>query len=118
MLQSCAVLSLNITDDLIYEVASVARPKEIKEVIALAFSNEFVKARDKLLEAMLAHGLSGLDIIKQLQKELLDSGIEPKKKLVLIEKCGEIEFRMSEGADEFVQLEALVSQIALAGIKD
>jgi len=118
VLQSCAVLSLNITDDLIYEVASVARPKEIKEVIALAFSNEFVKARDKLLEAMLAHGLSGLDIIKQLQKELLDSGIEPKKKLVLIEKCGEIEFRMSEGADEFVQLEALVSQIALAGIKD
>ncbi|MBI2549989.1 replication factor C small subunit [Candidatus Woesearchaeota archaeon] len=118
VLQSCAVMSSAITEDLIYTIASVARPKEVKEVIELALSNNFQKARDKLLETMLAHGLSGLDIIKQLQKEVLDSAIEPKKKLMLIEKCGEIEFRMSEGADEFVQLEALLSQIALAGLKE
>ncbi len=117
VMQSCAVMSNTITEELIYSAAGAATPKEVKEVIELAFSNNFQKARDKLLETMLAHGLSGLDVIKQLQKEVLESGIEPKKKLFLIEKCGEIEFRMSEGADEFVQLEALLSQIALAGIK-
>ncbi|MBI2175904.1 replication factor C small subunit [Candidatus Woesearchaeota archaeon] len=117
VLQSCAVMSTTITEELIYSAAGVATPKEIKEVITLAFSNSFQKARDKLLETMLAHGLSGLDVIKQLQKEVLESSIEPAKKLMLIEKCGEIEFRMSEGADEFVQLEALLSQIALAGLK-
>ncbi len=117
VLQSCAVMSSTITEELIYSAAGIATPKEIKEVIALAFSNEFRKARDKLLETMLAHGLSGIDVIKQLQKEVLESSIEPRKKLTLIEKCGEIEFRMSEGADEFVQLEALLSQIALAGLK-
>ena len=117
VLQSCAVMSNTITEELIYSAAGVATPKEVKEVIELAFSNNFQKARDKLLETMLAHGLSGLDVIKQLQKEVLESDIEPKKKLFLIEKCGEIEFRMSEGADEFVQLEALLSQIALAGLK-
>ena len=118
VLQSCAVMSDKVTEELIYSAAGVATPKEIKEVITLAFSNNFRQARDKLLETMLAHGLSGLDVIKQLQKEVLESGIEPKKKLTLIEKCGEIEFRMSEGADEFVQLEALLSQIALAGINN
>lgn len=117
VLQSCAVMSNTVTEELIYSAAGVATPKEVKEVIELAFSNNFQKARDKLLETMLAHGLSGLDVIKQLQKEVLESNIEPKKKLFLIEKCGEIEFRMSEGANEFVQLEALLSQIALAGIK-
>lgn len=116
VLQSCAVMSDKITEELIYSAAGVATPKEIKEVITLSFSNSFQKARDKLLETMLAHGLSGLDVIKQLQKEILESSIEPQKKLMLIEKCGEIEFRMSEGADEFVQLEALLSQIALAGL--
>ena len=118
ILQSCAVMSPTITEELIYSVASVATPKEVKEVIDLAFSNNFQKARDKLLETMLAHGLSGSDVIKQLQKEILGSSIVPKKKLELIEKCAEIEFRMSEGADEFVQLEALISQIALAGLRD
>jgi replication factor C small subunit len=118
ILQSCAVLSSEITEDLIYSVASVARPKEIKEVIELSLAGEFVKARDKLLETMLAHGLSGLDVIKQLQKEIVDGSIEPRIKLSLIDKCGEIEFRMSEGSDEFVQVEALLSQIALAGAED
>ena len=37
--------------------------------------------------------------------------------MLLIEKCGEIEFRMTEGSDEYIQLEALLSQFALAGIK-
>jgi DNA polymerase III delta prime subunit len=34
-----------------------------------------------------------------------------------MEKCGEIEFRMTEGSDEFIQLEALLSQFALYGSK-
>lgn len=115
VLQSCAVMSPTVTAELIYTVAGVAAPAEIKEVIALAFANKFQKARELLLDTMLAHGMSGLDVIKQLQKQVLESSIEPRKKLLLIEKCGEIEFRMSEGADEFVQLEALLSQIALSG---
>jgi DNA polymerase III delta prime subunit len=31
----------------------------------------------------------------------------------LIEKCGEIEFRMTEGSDEFIQLEALLAAITV-----
>ena len=31
--------------------------------------------------------------------------------------CGEIEFRMVEGSDEFIQIEALLAQFAMAGEK-
>ena len=41
--------------------------------------------------------------------------VDGRKKVVLIDKCGEIEFRMVEGADEFIQLEALLAQFMLAG---
>ena len=115
VMQSCAVMGSMITEDSVYSIASAAKPKEIKEVLALALGNRFADARNKLLETMLSHGLSGLDIVKYLQKEVLSLGIGPRKKLELIEKCGEIEFRMTEGADEFIQLEALLSQVALAG---
>jgi DNA polymerase III delta prime subunit len=37
--------------------------------------------------------------------------------MILMEKCGEIEFRMTEGSDEFIQLEALLSQFVLYGSK-
>lgn len=119
ILQSCAAVSKNkeITTDLIYSMASVARPKEVKEVLELALQNKFIDARNKLLDVMLNHGLSGLDVVKQIQKEIWNLDIDGRKKVELISGCGEIEFRMVEGADEFVQLESLLAQFVLVGSK-
>ena len=88
VLQSCAVLNKNITEELIYSIISYAKPKEVKEVLELAINGDFVKARDKLLDTMLKYGLSGLDIIKQIQKEILNLKTDEKNKLRMIEKCG------------------------------
>ncbi len=114
VMQSCAAISKNINEQLIYDLASVAEPKEVKEVLNLAIENKFIEARNKLLDTMLNHSLSGLDIIKQIQKQILDLDIDNRAKMDLIEKCGEIEFRMTEGSDEFIQLEALLAQFTLA----
>ena len=114
ILQSSAAIANHVTEDLIHSMASIAKPKEIKEVLELALSNKFIESRNKLLDLMFNYGLAGIDVIKQIQKEILDLNIDNKSKMLLIEKCGEIEFRMTEGSDEFVQLEALLSQFALA----
>ncbi len=117
LLQSCAAISDRITEDVVFSMASVARPKEVKEFLQLAMSNKFVDARGKMLDVMLNYGLSGLDVLKQIQKEIWDLELDGRAKMKLIDKCGEIEFRMTEGSDEFVQLEALLSQVALAGFE-
>ena len=117
VMQSCASVSKNITEESIYAIASAARPKEIKEVLELAIANRFEAAREKLLDVMLNHGLSGLDIVKQIQKEIMGLELDARKRMGLIDSCGEAEFRMVEGSDEFVQLEALLSRFALAGTK-
>ena len=109
ILQSCASVNSNITEESVYEIASAARPKEVKEVLELAVKGEFLSARDKLLNVMLEHGLSGLDVIKQIQKEIWNLSIDDNKKIKLIDKCGDIEFRMVEGSDEFLQLESLLA---------
>ncbi len=109
ILQSCAAISKNIDEELIYQLVSAARPKEIREVLETALKGDFIRAREKLLDVMLNYGLSGLDVIKQIQREIWKLDIADEKKVKLVDKCGEIEFRMVEGADEFVQLEALLS---------
>lgn len=120
ILQSCAAISENnkITEDLVFSLASFAKPKELLGVLNLALENKFLESRDKLLDIMLNYGISGLDVIKQIQKEIWDLSIDSRKKVELIDKCGEIEFRMTEGADEFIQLEALLAHITLAGMKN
>lgn len=118
ILQSSAVIDKDITEETLYSLASVARPKELKDALELAIKNKFLEARNKLLDIMLNYGLSGLDVVRQIQKEVWELDIDGRSKVRLIDKCGEIEFRMVEGSDEFIQLEALLSQFALAEKKE
>ena len=64
---------------------------------------------------MLNYGLAGLDVIKQIQKEAMNLSVDDRKKLEIIERCGEIEFRLVEGSDEFIQLEALLAFVSFVG---
>ncbi|MBN2421849.1 replication factor C small subunit [Candidatus Woesearchaeota archaeon] len=109
ILQSSAAITGNITEKIIYSVASQPLPDEIKEILGLAIKDKFLESRKKLLNTMLENGLSGLDIIKQIQKEIWQLDIENNKKLEMIKLCGEIEFRLVEGSDEFLQLESLLA---------
>jgi len=56
-------------------------------------------------------------LVKQIQKEIWNLEVEDKKKVELVEKCGELEFRLSEGSDEFIQLEAFLAFVVLVGSK-
>ena len=110
ILQSCAVISNEINSDNVYQIASAADPKELKEALQKAVKGNFLESRKELLKIMLNYGLSGLDIIRQIQKLVWELDVDDNKKMKLIEDCGEIEFRMVEGSDEFIQLEALLAR--------
>jgi replication factor C small subunit len=114
VLQSCASLEKEIDADLVYSLSSFAKPQEVKEFLNLAIQQKFHEARKLLLDTMLKHGLSGLDIIKQIQSEIWNLDVADRMKVKLVDRCGEVEFRMSEGSDEYVQLEALLAYFMLA----
>ena len=117
LLQSCAVLDKKITKEGVYIVAGAVKPKEVKEVLEMAAKGKFLMAREKLLEMMLNCGLSGLDMIKQIQREIWSLSLDDRTKMQLIDRCGEMEFRMTEGADEFVQIEAFLAYMGMIGDK-
>ena len=117
VMQSCAVINKNLDAELVYSMASVAKPKEVLELLGIAAKGNFLESRKKLLSLMLDYGLSGLDVIKQIQKELWNLELEDRKKVSLVDKCGEVEFRMVEGSDEYVQLESFLAFVCLVGSK-
>ena len=117
VLQSCASVTDNITQEVVYSMASTAQPKEVKDLLSIAITGDFLTARKQLLDIMLRYGLSGLDVIKQIQKEIWELDIDSRQKVFLIDKCGEIEFRLVEGSDEYLQLEALLAQICAVNSK-
>ena len=116
LLQSTASISPMITTELVSTVISSAKPKDIRVVLSYALSGDFQKAREKLLDTMLKDGISGPDVIKAIQKEIWNLPVEPEIKVRLTEKTGESEFRIVEGSDPFIQLQALLASFVLAGL--
>jgi replication factor C small subunit len=115
LLQSTASISPRITKELILTMVSAAKPSDIKVILEYALAGEFLKSREKLLDVMLKESISGQDVVKAIQKEIWNLQIEPEIKVKLTEKTGEAEFRIVEGSDEFIQLEALLASFVLAG---
>jgi replication factor C small subunit len=115
LLQATASISPSITAEMINMIVSASRPKDIKIVLDYALAGDFINARDKLLDVMLKESISGTDIVKSIQKEIWNLQIEPEIKVKLTEKTGEVEFRMIEGSDEFVQLQSLLASFVMAG---
>lgn len=115
LLQATSSISPNITPDLVNTIISKAKPSDIKVVLDYALSGDFNSAKEKLLDIMLKESISGNDVIKAIQKEIWNLPIDNSLKVRLTEKTGEAEFRLVEGSDEFIQLEALLASFILAG---
>lgn len=111
-IQSVAAVSKEIEEDDVYQVTASARPEEVTELIKTAMKGEFDNAM-RILNDLINQGLSGEDIIEQMHRAALSLDIPEDMKIVLVDKMGEADFRLTEGASERIQLEALIAHLAL-----
>ncbi len=114
-LQAAASLGRPIDAETVYSVIGRANPADVREMITLAMKGDFIGSREKLREMILKYGLAGIDIIRQIHIEIFRSGLPEKWKIKLADAIGEIDFRLIQGADEEVQLSALLARLTEAG---
>lgn len=114
-LQVAAALGGTVDADAIYRTTSTARPEEVKKLLETALGGDFMAARNKLDELLIEYGLSGEDVIRQIHRSVFDLTIDDAQKVRLVDKVGEIEFRLVEGSNERIQIEALLAHFVLAG---
>lgn len=110
ILQASAASKKEINKESVYEVVSKAKPEDIRDMITFALKGNFIDARKKLYDMLLTQGLSGEDIIKEIHRNVFDLDIPEERKLDMIEKIGEFEFRLNQGGSPEIQLEALLAQ--------
>ncbi len=115
VMQSAAVSTNVITDNIVYDIAARARPKEIVAMLRYALDGDFGSARKELDTLTLSYGMSGEDVLLQCYREALNLQIEDRLKLRLISSIGDYNFRIVEGANDRIQLEAMLAKLALMG---
>ncbi len=115
VLQMSAAISDEITEDVVYKATGLAKKEDVEGLVKKAITGEFLDARKMLMDMFVEYGLSGEDIIKQIHRIIYDLPIDDRLKVELLDKTGEIEFRMVEGANERIQLDALLAYFTLVG---
>ncbi len=114
-LQVAATVSTTIDGDVLYKAASTVRPEETKKLIERALGGEFLQARETLDKLLIEYGLSGEDVVRQLHRAIFDLNVDDEYKVRLVDRIGEADFRLVEGSNERIQIEALLAHFAVIG---
>ena len=113
-LQAAAAAGDVVDEEAVYAITSTARPEEIESMIERALGGDFTGARAELVDLLTERGLAGGDIIDQLHRSVWEFDLDEAAAVHLMDRLGEADYRISEGANEQVQLEALLAAVALA----
>jgi len=112
-LQAAAVMGEVVDEEAVFAITSTARPEEIKEMVDLALEGDFAQARSTLDHLITDVGIAGGDIIDQLHRSVWEFDIPDREAVRLMDRIGEADYRITAGANEQVQLEALLASLAL-----
>jgi len=118
-LQGAAIISKDISEEMIYEITSTARPDEILELLHIVLEGDFEASEHRLHELTIKRGIAPNELINQLYRTLInDKSIDRSLKVELITHLGETDFRISEGANQNIQMEALLAHCILSAEKN
>lgn len=113
-LQGAAIISPRIDEKMIYAITATARPDEIDELLDLSIGGRFDEAERALSDLTRVRGIAPNEVLNQCYRALVQRDIDRALKVKLIDAIGEADFRLSEGANSDIQMEALIARFVLA----
>ena len=114
-LQAAASLNKPVDAKVVYSITGRASPADVRKMIETVMAGSFLEARKQLRDMIQKYGVAGSDIIRQIHIEIFRAEIPEPWKIKLADVVGEIDYRLVEGADEEVQLSALLARLVEAG---
>ncbi|MGC9436123.1 MAG: replication factor C small subunit [Methanomicrobiales archaeon] len=113
-LQGAAIMGPEITAERVYAITSTARPEEIEDLLSLSLAGDFEPAARVMSDLIRSRGIAPNELLNQCYRALIRREMDTGLKMRLIDHLGETDFRLSEGADADIQMEALVARIVLS----
>jgi len=114
-LQAATSLNKPVDAKVVYSISGRAHPADVQKMIEVAMKGDFLEARKQLRNMIQKYGVAGSDIIRQIHTEIFRAEIPEQWKIKLADVIGEIDYRLVEGADEEVQLSALLARLVETG---
>jgi replication factor C small subunit len=112
-LQAASVSGAVVDEETVFEITSTARPEDIREMIQRAIDGDFTAAQSELDRLLTEEGIAGGDVLDQLHRSVWEFDLDDAAAVRVLDRVGEADYRITEGASERIQLEALLASLAL-----
>ncbi|MGC8569913.1 MAG: replication factor C small subunit [Caldivirga sp.] len=119
-LQTTTTTNKKVDRETVYRVVGRVEFKVIDEFIENALSGRFEDSRKLLRNIMYTYGVSGVELLKYIEDELLINDrfkLPVDAKVEVSELVADIDNRLVTGSDEEIQLTALIAKLAFIGSK-
>ncbi|KAG2222165.1 hypothetical protein INT45_007182 [Circinella minor] len=108
ILQACHAAYDRVDETAIYNCTGHPHPQDIERIVTWMLSDEFSTIYSNVEKLKREAGLALQDIISEIYYYILAIEFPPDTRIFLLENLAEIEYRLAEGANENIQLGALV----------
>jgi replication factor C small subunit len=116
-LQGAAIISGDIDEKMVYAITATARPDEIDELLDLSLKGDFEGAEAVLQTLLQERGIAPNELINQCYRVLIRRPLDQGLRVALIDELGVTDFRLSEGANSEIQMEALIARFVMLSRK-
>ncbi|MGY5852038.1 MAG: replication factor C small subunit [Candidatus Thorarchaeota archaeon] len=111
LLQAASSTGTEVIDSSVFSISGRASPKRIQDMLQSAREKKFDGALDDLRTLIYHEGVSPVDLVRQIHREIAKLELSEGARMSILEKTAETEFRIAEGASGEVQLSSLLGYI-------
>lgn len=111
-LQSVSNYSEEVDKEIIYNLTNSVKPKDVKEIINKTQNREFLEARELVHNIMINKGIVSTELLDQIHTTIWnDDDISDNTAVQISNILGEIDYRISQGANEKIQMDSFISEL-------
>jgi replication factor C small subunit len=110
-LQAVSITNSDVDVEDVYAVTNAVRPEDIDNLVKLCDDGKYLEAQDELQKLLTEKGVSSTEVIDNLHRNIWDMDVTDREAVNIAEALGQAEYRISQGADERVQMDALLATL-------
>ncbi len=122
ILQAAASSKRTVDLDAVFKLTETPATDTTGRMLREALKGDMMKARDSLDSLMIEGGMSGREVISEIQRQALTLGLGDSDAVRLMDKIGETDYRIAQCGSgmmssslERIQIENLLAYIAMTG---
>lgn len=114
VLQSRAMAYDRVTESTVYQCVGHPLKSDVRDIVTWLLNESFEEIYKRVNQLKVAKGLALQDILSEVHFYVIRLAVSQTVKIILLEKMADIEYRLSSGASEKLQLGALIGAFTSA----